>query len=596
MADFASPGIISTERDYSATVQMLGTSTGGTVINAKWGFVDFEMICANEDELVAQAGKPTDTNFRDWFVAANFLKYTSSLRWVRVVDEETALNAAVGGVNPALLIKNPAHLEVVRSVGTITQNFAAKCPGALGSSISISIADSATFATWTYKSLFDTAPNDSGPLAGNSAPANDEVHIVIVDKMGLFSGVPGSVLETYAYASKAADATDVNGASSYYINVLNARSEYVWGLAPLGETFFVNENADEDAYTADPVGNPPGDGITNADFSLPGAKLTDGKPFNSLAAAYEAQLTGGSDGDVPGKDEYIEAFSVLTTPDDTDIALLFAGGCGNDLNQPDVSNYVLTTASSRGDMIGFVSPKFSDVVGVIKATALNNILATKEALTTKNSFGVMTTGYKLQYDRYNDVNRWVPGNGDDAGLCARTENKNDVWVSPAGFNRGHYVDCISLAYNPDKNARDALYTQNINPVCTFPKDGTLLYGDKTLQAKNSAFSQIGIRRLFNYLRKSITAASKYNLFDFNTQFTRQSFKDMIEPILREIMGRNGVNDFFVRCDESNNTPAVIQKGEFLADIIIKPNYSIQGIRLSFTAVRREVSFDEVIVA
>lgn len=669
MADFASPGIISTERDFSATVQMLGTATGGTVLNARWGFVDYEMFCKNEDELVAQAGKPTDANFRDWFVASNFLKYTSSLRWVRVVDEETTLNASVGSSTPGVLIKNPAHLEVVKSVGTLTQNFAAKCPGALGSSLAIAIADSATFSTWMYKDLFDAAPNSSGPLSGSSLNANDEVHVVVVDRLGLFSGVPNAVLEKYEYLSKAADATDVNSASSYYVNVLNTRSEYIWGLAPIGTDFYAPATDFHSAFTT--IGGEVGGAdrsiaitkvpaaaftVASADSSIAtatvsgsdivvtfvgegtvvltvtsgtetiqinvsvvaasgtvpsdvayvaptgsvlsnfGKKLTEGKQFALLVSPYLGIFAGGSDGDIPGKDEYIEAFSVLTTAADTDVALLFAGGCGNDLNQPDVSNYVLTTTSRRGDMVGFVSPKFSDVVGVVKVTALNNILATKEALSTKNSFGIMTTGYKLQYDRYNDVNRWIPGNGDDAGLCARVENKQDVWVSPAGFNRGHYIDCISLAYNPDDNARDELYRNNINPVVTFPKDGTLLYGDKTLQAKNSSFSQIGVRRLFNYLRKSIRNASKYSLFDFNTQFTRQSFKDMVEPILREIMGRDGIYDFYVRCDETNNTPAVIQKGEFLADIIVKPQYSIQGIRLSFTAVRREVSFNEVTIA
>ncbi len=576
MAEFSSPGIISTERDFSATVQMLGTSTGGTVINSKWGFVGQEMIVGNEPELVAQAGKPNDSNFRDWFVAANFLKYTSSLRWVRVVDEETALNSAVGGTDPAILIKNSTHLEVVKSSGAIAQNFAAKCPGALGDSISIEIADSATFTGWAHEALFDTAPDSSGPLIGNTSPALDEIHVVIVDKLGEFSGVPGSVLEIYPYLSKAKDAKDVNGASSYYINALNTRSEYVWALSPVGGT-----HVEEDVAAA---------------FAVIGANLKDGKVFNALSVAYSQALTGGADGDVPGKDEYMNAFDVITTTDDTDVALLFAGGCGNDLNQPDVSNYVLSTASRRGDMVGFVSPKFSDVVGVLKSAALTNILATKEAFTTKDSFGVMTTGYKLQYDRYNDANRWVPANGDDAGLCARTENQYDVWISPAGFNRGNYIDCISLAFNPDQNARDVLYKANINPVATFPKNGTLLYGDKTMQPKNSAFSQIGIRRLFNYLRKSVKDSSKYNLFEFNTQFTRQAFKDTIEPILREIKGRNGIFDFYVRCDTTNNTDAVIQKGEFLADIIVKPQYSIQGIRLSFTAVRREVSFDEVVVA
>lgn len=587
MAEFASPGVISTERDFSATVQMLGTATGGTVINSKWGFADYEMIVANEDELVNLAGKPTDQNFRDWFAAANFLKYTSALRWVRVVDEETALNAAAGNGSVAgILIKNKAHLDVVRSVSSITQAFAAKCPGALGNSIGISIADAATFADWEYESLFDTAPNSSGPLSGNTAEALDEVHVVVTDVLGLFSGVPGSVLETYPYLSKARDAKGVNGESSYYINYLNNTSNYVWGLTPIASAELVTEGDDPQN---------PGTPIT-LDVSPVGANLTDGKPFAVFKDAITYQFAGGADGDTPGKDDYINAFDVLTTPDDTDIALLFAGGCGNDTNQPDVSNHVLASTAKRGDMLGFVSPKFSDVVGALKTAVTKNIIATKNALANKDSYGVMTTGYKLQYDRYNDMNRWVPGNGDDAGLCARAENEFDVWVSPAGFNRGHYVDCLQLAFNPDKNARDELYRENINPVATFPKDGTILYGDKTLQAKNSAFSWIGIRRLFNYLRKSIQASAKYSLFEFNTQFTRQAFKDQVEPILREIKGRNGIFDFYVRCDETNNTPTVIQKGEFLADIIIKPQYSIQGIRLSFTAVRREVNFDEVIVA
>lgn len=587
MAEFASPGVISTERDFSATVQMLGTATGGTVINSKWGFADYEMIVANEDELVNLAGKPTDQNFRDWFAAANFLKYTSALRWVRVVDEETALNAAAGNGSVAgILIKNKAHLDVVRSVSSITQAFAAKCPGALGNSIGISIADAATFADWEYESLFDTAPNSSGPLSSNTAEALDEVHVVVTDVLGLFSGVPGSVLETYPYLSKARDAKGVNGESSYYINYLNNTSNYVWGLTPIASAELVTEGDDPQS---------PGTPIT-LDVSPVGANLTDGKPFAVFKDAITYQFAGGADGDTPGKDDYINAFDVLTTPDDTDIALLFAGGCGNDTNQPDVSNHVLASTAKRGDMLGFVSPKFSDVVGALKTAVTKNIIATKNALANKDSYGVMTTGYKLQYDRYNDMNRWVPGNGDDAGLCARAENEFDVWVSPAGFNRGHYVDCLQLAFNPDKNARDELYRENINPVATFPKDGTILYGDKTLQAKNSAFSWIGIRRLFNYLRKSIQASAKYSLFEFNTQFTRQAFKDQVEPILREIKGRNGIFDFYVRCDETNNTPTVIQKGEFLADIIIKPQYSIQGIRLSFTAVRREVNFDEVIVA
>ena len=573
MADFASPGVIAVERDFSQILKMLGTATGGTVINSKWGAVGVENVTANEEELVKQAGKPTDKNFRDWFVARSFLDYTSSLRWVRVIDDETAINASVGG--SPILIKSKSHIDVVRTAKSLTQEFVAKYPGDLGTSLSIEIADGATFKDWKYADLFDTAPNSSASLPTKTEPADDEMHIVVIDRLGLFSGTSDSVLETYAYVSKARDGKGVNGDSNYYINVINNRSEYLWTVAPLG-----------DKHIEDNVGGKK---------SAIGKALSEDKQFAKLKQVYRGDLTGGADGDTPGKDEYIDAFDVLTSPDDTDIALLFAGGCGDDANHQEVSSYVLKTATNRGDMLAFVSPKYSDVVGVQRSLQHKNVLTTKEKLRPLGSFGVITTGYKLIYDRYNDVNRWIPGNGDDAGLCANAENNFDVWVSPAGFSRGHYKDCIALAFEPNKNERDILYKNNINPVATFPKDGTILYGDKTLQAKNSAFSWIGIRRLFIYLRKAIRDNAKYNLFEFNTAHTRQAFKDTIEPVLREIKGRNGIFDFYVRCDESNNTDQVIQAGEFVADIIIKPQYSIQGIRLSFTAVRREVSFDEVIV-
>jgi hypothetical protein len=239
------------------------------------------MIAANEEELVSQAGKPTDANFRDWFVAASFLKYTSALHWVRVVDEQTAMNATAGGSAHGILIKNTKHLEVVRSVSNLSNYFAAKCPGVLGNSIAVSIADAATFTNWDYAHMFDSAPNSSGSLSNNVAPALDEVHVVVIDQGGLFSGVPGSVLETYAYLSKAADAVDVNGASSYYVNKLNNSSSYVWGLAPISG--------------ADTVDN------TSGNFSAIGKKLTDGKPFVAFSAVYHAQFTAGADGDTPGK-------------------------------------------------------------------------------------------------------------------------------------------------------------------------------------------------------------------------------------------------------------------------------------------------------
>lgn len=572
MAEFSSPGVITQEIDYTARATILGTATGGTVGQFKWGAAGVEIPVSSEPELVATLGKPNDQNYRDWFCAANFLAYTSSLKLVRVINEETALNAAVGGVSPAILIKNSNHLEAIKLNGTVGANFVARCPGDLGNSIAVSIADSTTFATWAYADLFDSAPDSTRNTPVSNVPANDEVHIVITDVLGVFTGTPGTILEKFAYLSKAKDGASPDGNSVYYVNIINSQSAYVYAVTPLADT----------AVETDPL------------KAAWGQRISDDKAFLDLTVAYRGVLAGGADGDIPGKDEYLDAFGVLTSPDKTDVALLFAGGCGNDLNQPEISNFILTEASRRQDMLAFVSPKASDIVGKTKSAAVTAILATKEALTTKDSYGVITTGYKLQYDRYNDTNRWVPGNGDDAGLCAYTENNNDVWVSPAGYNRGAYRNCISLAFNPDQQSRDTLYKANINPVVTFPNDGTILYGDKTLQAKNSVFSFIGTRRLFNFLKITIRESSKYVLFENNTKFTRQQFKDVVEPILREIKGRDGVVDYFVRCDEFNNTDDVIQKGEFVANIIVKPQYSIQGIRLQFTAVRRETNFQEIV--
>lgn len=575
MAEFSSPNVSAVERDYTSVAKVTGSGTGGTVGAFKWGYAETVASVSSENELLSTFGKPDNSNYMDWFCAANFLAYTSSLRLVRVVDNVNSKNSSTGAaVTHGILIKNPVHLEVVKSTGLITEFFSARCVGKLGDTLDVHVADSTTFDTWQFKDLFDTAPSSSGALSGSVEPALDEIHVVVTDRNGLFTGTNGQVLEKFAYLSKAKDAVGADGQASYYVNAINNRSAYIYALAT------ISGDAVEDI------------GLTHSAF---GGKLSDGKPLVALSEAYVGSLSGGSDGDVPTTAEYVNAFDILTNDDQTDISLLFVGGAGGDANHSVVSNAVIGITTKRGDMLAFISPKFSDVVGVVdKSTVITNLKATVQGLSLKNSFAVMTTGYKLQYDKYNDLNRWIAGNGDDAGLCALTENEYDVWVSPAGYTRGHYRNCTALAFNPDQDSRDTLYKVNINPVVTFPKDGTILYGDKTLQGKNSAFSWIGIRRLFISLKKGIKESAKYSLFEFNDQFTRQRFKDEIEPLLREIKGRRGVDDYYVRCDETNNSSDVIQKGEFVADIIIKPMYSIQSIRLSFTAIRREVNFDEVI--
>jgi phage tail sheath protein FI len=210
-----------------------------------------------------------------------------------------------------------------------------------------------------------------------------------------------------------------------------------------------------------------------------------------------------------------------------------------------------------------------------------------------SSYAVMDSGWKYQYDKYNDVFRWIPLNGDMAGLCARTDLTNDPWWSPGGLNRGRIKNVIKLAFSPNKTERDVLYINGVNPVVTFPGDGTVLFGDKTMQAKPSAFDRINVRRLFIVLEKAIAKAAKYQLFEFNDEFTRAMFRNMVEPFLRDVQGRRGITDFKVVCDATNNTGEVIDRNEFIADIYIKPARSINFITLNFIATKTGVSFSEV---
>jgi phage tail sheath protein FI len=258
-----------------------------------------------------------------------------------------------------------------------------------------------------------------------------------------------------------------------------------------------------------------------------------------------------------------------------------------------LANYIIDNiCETRRDCIALLSPD--------KSTVINNSGA--EALTVKawrgavhsSSYAVLDSGYKYQYDKYNDLYRWVPLNGDIAGLCVRTDSTNDAWWSPAGFNRGQIKNLVKLAWNPRKSERDVLFSNGINPVVTFPGQGTVLYGDKTLQAKPSAFDHINVRRLFIVLEKAISTAAKYQLFDFNDAFTRAQFRNLVTPYLRTIKGRRGITDFYVVCDDTNNTPAIVDSNQFVGDIYIKPSRSINFIQLNFIAVPTGVQFSEVV--
>jgi phage tail sheath protein FI len=436
--------------------------------------------------------------------------------------------------------------------------WAARYPGALGNSITVSMADNQSFAAWAYKGEFDTAPSTS-TYVSSLAGSNDELHVVVIDKDGLWTGTPGTVLEKFAFVSKASDAKKSDGTNNYYKDAINNRSDYIYWMD----------------HTA--TGN--NWGTTAA-----------GKTFISLGTAVTRSLGGGVDGLTATDGQLMTAYSLFSDDAQYDISLIPVGKASTA-----VANSVIAMAESRLDCVVFVSPQdisTGDPIIGTGSAATDKIVAYRNALPS-TSYAVLDSGFKYQYDRYNDKYRWIPLNGDTAGLCARTDYTNDPWFSPSGLNRGQIKNVVKLAHNPTKADRDALYKAGVNPVVTFPGEGTVLFGDKTLLAKPSAFDRINVRRLFIVMEKAIATAAKFQLFEFNDGFTRAQFKNLIEPFLRDIQGRRGITDFVVKCDESNNTGQVIDANQFVADIFVKPNRSINFITLNFVAARSSISFTEL---
>jgi phage tail sheath protein FI len=312
--------------------------------------------------------------------------------------------------------------------------------------------------------------------------------------------------------------------------------------------------------------------------------------FTVLKQIVDISLSGGADdfNSTPGQIE--NAYRLLTNTDEYDISLVPLGNVPASTAKAIVDNLI----EVRKDCIAFLSPN-TDGEPIIStgSNATEAIKDYRDATNLNTSYAVIDSGFKYQYDRYNDVYRWVPLNGDIAGLCARTDYTADPWYSPGGFNRGQIKNIVKLGFNPSQTERDVLYSAGVNPVVSFPGQGTILYGDKTMQTKPSAFDRINVRRLFIVLEKSIATAAKYQMFEFNDSFTRAQFKNLVEPYLRDVQGRRGVTDFRVKCDESNNTGEVIDRNEFVADIFIKPARSINYITLNFVAARTSVSFEEI---
>lgn len=412
---------------------------------------------------------------------------------------------------------------------------------------------------WAYADQFDSAPTTSMYAStdngGGRGAKYDELHVIIVDADGKFSGERGTILEKYAHVSKADDAKTDDGSPNYYVTKIANGSNYIY------------------------VGNHL-TGSTNW-----GLTTQNGLNYDRLRNYYR-QLTNGTDA-APTTADIVSSYDLFSDPDQVDISLLMTGDAHNSTA---VVNHCLDIANQRKDCVAFVSPTRADAVDSVN---VDNIIEYRNNLTPSTSYSVFDSGWKYQFDKYNNKYRYVPLNGDIAGLCAKTDNIRDPWWSPAGFNRGQILNSIKLSWNPTKAERDELYKNGINPVVAFPGEGIILYGDKTMQKKPSAFDRINVRRLFIVLEKAIAIAAKYSLFEFNDSFTRAQFVAMVEPFLRDVKGRRGIFDFKVICDETNNTAEVIDTNRFVGDIYIKPARSINFIQLNFVAVRTGVDFTEI---
>ena len=644
MAFQVSPGVLVQEKDLTRIIPAVSTSIGAVAGPFNQGPVGEIVSISSEQELVETFGKPDSNNFEYWFSAASFLQYSNALRVVRT--ENTSLtNATTTG--SSVLVKNVDDYENNYATGQANVGlFAAKTPGAWGNNLSVATCPSATayeqtlttsqqvdqadlavgdltvdvdsdatsylnvgdiieFSTtaastdfndgdkyrvtsvastsigivqhprgsgglkravaddarikrkWRYYDSVDGAPGTS-TYVSNRSGANDEIHIVVIDEDGGISGTPGEVIETFSKVSKAADAKTPQGDDNYYPNVIKNKSTYIYWMDH------------------------------NSSGSNWGSNAT-GTTFTAVNTPTDNSLSGGSNGSSVTTGQLKTAYEFFQDSDTVDVGLIIAGPSGSTTH---IDN-LITIAEDRKDAIVFASPQRSDVVNVTNSnTQTTNVIDFFDNIRS-SSYVVFDSGYKFTYDRYNDVYRFVPLNGDMAGLSARTDLIADSWYSPAGFNRGVIRGAVKLAYNPTKSQRYQLYPKRVNPVATFPGQGTVLFGDKTGLSSPSAFDRINVRRLFIVLEKAISTASKFQLFEFNDEFTRANFRNIVEPFLREVQGRRGITDFLVVCDETNNTGEVIDRNEFIAEIFIKPARSINFITLQFIATRTGVAFEEV---
>ena len=571
MAFQVSPGVQFKEIDATNVVPAVSSSIGGFVGEFNWGPVNKITLVSSEDEMGSIFSTPTPANANHFLTAASFLKYGNALKVIRVVDS-SAKNACTTESSATLIENEDDYLG-----STLTGDWHARCPGVLGNGLKVLVVSSSaaytnsTFAD--YKGLFEGAPATSDyAVSQDGAGVNDELHVVVVDKDGLISGVQGTVLETFGFLSQALDAKDVNGSSLYYKEVINRESQWIWFGAKAAEHTRSGKTIAEVKLLA-----------SSSDPSIAAGQ------YQTSATVLVDSLSGGVDGTVAAA-QVTAGLGLFQDVDTVDVSLLFAipDADGADV----IGEKLISVCEARKDCMAFISPPVADTKGIASATAVTNVLAYKDSLTS-SSYATLDGGAVYVYNKYHDQYEWIGASGLVAGLAVNTDQVADAWFSPAGVNRGQLRGITKLAYNPTAAQRDSLYVGKVNPIVSLPGQGTVLFGDKTLASRASAFDRINVRRLFIVLEKAISTAAKAQLFEFNDEFTRAQFRNLVEPFMRDVKGRRGVTDFKVVCDETNNNSAVVDGNRFVADIYVKPTRSINFITLNFVATRTGVEFSEV---
>lgn len=574
-----SPAVVVKEIDLTGGVPNVQSTTGAIVGNFRWGPVGQRTAIANEAELVGNFASPDSANTIDFHSAAYYLRYSNSLLVVREATtacynsrSTTGQLAADSNLSlPLEKIDNANDFEAQKAaLDSDSHTFLAKYPGELGNSLQVQIcpANSTAFNAWTYGAQFDAVPGTSSFASGLNA-SNDEIHVVVIDKNGSFTGSANTVLETFPFLSLASNAKGLEGQTNFAKDVINERSQYIW-MAGF-DSDFANSSA------------------------AAGSTADSGDNFSSgLTAATVYNFAQGYNSGALGTTEFLNGYDLFEDKDIVEVDFIIAPGMTARVDQTTIVNDLISTAIARKDCVAVASPARSDVVNVNSAaTAVTNVVTTMNTF-TNSSYVVQDNNYLKVYDKYNDQYIHIPASSSTAGIMAATDLNRAPWFSPAGSRRGQYLGITSIAYTPTKAQRDTLYKASVNPIANIPGQGVILFGDKTGLSRPSAFDRINVRRLFLVLERAIGRAAEQVMFEFNDEFTRAEFVNIVEPVLREVKGRRGITDFRVVCDETNNTAAVIDRNEFIANIFIKPARSINYVTLNFVAVRTGVDFEEVV--